>query len=108
MDEYLHEPLNEEITSIAGHYTIDKEERLAFKGREVLYVVGHAIVDSSCCGTTGCRYAMVQGAIIDWHAKTGDRGLPVTMVERISDPAEREAIKKRIEETEVQVQVQFR
>ena len=108
MDEYLHEPLNEEITSIAGHYTIDKEERLSFKGREVLYVVGHAIVDSSCCGTTGCRYAMVQGTIIDWHAKTGDRGHPVTMVERITDPIDRDSIKKQIEEAEIHVQVQFR
>lgn len=108
MDEYLHEPLNEEITSISGHYTIDKEERLPFKGREVLYVVGHAIVDSSCCGTTGCRYAMVQGTIIDWHAKIGDRGRPVTVVERISDPTDRAFIKKCIEEAEVQVQVQFR
>ena len=52
--KYVHQPLNQEVTAIGGHYLLVKEVRLPFEGREVLYLVGHAAFDTICCGPGGC------------------------------------------------------
>ena len=48
--EYTHIELNVEVQSIGGHYILDKEVRMPYRGEEVLYVVGTGVVDTSCCG----------------------------------------------------------
>jgi hypothetical protein len=50
--EYTHE-LNREVRSISGGYELEREEKFDMHGKEVLYVVGNAVVDSSCCGVGG-------------------------------------------------------
>lgn len=44
---YEHLPLNTEVKAIAGHQVVTGEFRLPFDGREVLYLVGYAVMDSS-------------------------------------------------------------
>jgi hypothetical protein len=51
--EYTHAELGQEISSITGYYIPEKEIKLKYKGKEVLYVFGAAIVDNSCCGAGG-------------------------------------------------------
>ena len=64
--DHVHLPLDEEVTAIGGSYRLVKEERLSIDGREVLYIVGHGVFDTTCCGAGGCAYAIVPGYIIDW------------------------------------------
>ena len=72
--DFIHPLMNEQVLAIGGYYTIAKEEKLVYKDREVLYLVGYAVLDNSCCGPGGCGYAIVPGYIVDWHAgKTQDR-----------------------------------
>ncbi|MDP7111772.1 MAG: hypothetical protein QGH45_07405 [Myxococcota bacterium] len=85
-ERYVHEPLDTEVTAVAGHYVLTREERLEVGGRELLYVLGHAIFDTSCCGMGGCGYALVQP---------------------IRDPDERVALTDLIREREFISQVQF-
>ena len=47
--DYTHE-VGKEVRSISGGYTLEREERISMKGKEVLYVVGNGCADSSCCG----------------------------------------------------------
>ena len=47
--EYTHE-LQVEYRSISGRYEPEKEGKIRVDGKEVLYVVGNAVVDSFCCG----------------------------------------------------------
>jgi len=58
--EYTHE-LNKEIRSISGGYELEMEGELEIYGKEVLYVVGNAVVDSSCCGMGGCSVDLGSG-----------------------------------------------
>ncbi len=44
---YEHQPLNEDITAISGHYVITGETRLQYLEQEILYVTGYSVVDSS-------------------------------------------------------------
>lgn len=59
--EYVHPVLNEEISAIAGHYTLIGEEILPHEKGGILYFVGYAHMDNSCCGLKGCGYAIVAG-----------------------------------------------
>lgn len=61
--EYIHDKLDEEIDALAGHFVFEKEVRLPYQGKEVLYLVGYAVIDKSCCGPGGCGYALVPGYI---------------------------------------------
>ena len=76
--EYTHSELNKEVYSIAGYYIPQKEVKLEYNDREVLYVVGLGVIDSSCCGVGGCRYALVPGYLVSWKNKTNGDGLPVS------------------------------
>ena len=105
--EYVHQELNQKVTGIGGHYLLVKEERLPFHGREVLYLVGHAAFDTTCCGVSGCAYALVPGFIVRWKGRTNQDGLAVSQVEPIRDEAIQREIRPLIEERETVHQVQF-
>ena len=105
--EHVHHELNQEITAIGGHYVLVKEARLPFRGREVLYLIGHAAFDTTCCGVGGCAYALVPGFIASWQSERKEDGLAVSQVEPIRDEAVQEEIRRRIEKQETIHQVQF-
>ena len=100
-NEYTHLKLGEDYaTGIAGYYTPEKEARLKCNDREVLYVIGQAVIESSCCGVGSWGYALVPGYIVNWQNKTSEAGLPVSEVEPISDEAARNSIKQIIQTSE--------
>jgi len=89
-------PLNEEINAIGGHYMTTKEVRLPYQDREILYLVGHAAIDSSCCGVGGCGYAKVPGFLLDWRTELTDARDPISRVEPISDRETKKAVRRII------------
>lgn len=105
--EYTHLGLNEDVTCLAGYYTPLKEVRLQYQDRTVLYVLGRAAVEASCCGVGCWEYVLVPGYIVRWQSRVGDAGLPVSEVEPISDEAVRENIRQIIREAESVSQIEF-
>ena len=104
--EYIHE-LGEEIRSISGAYELNMEGILEMHGEKVLYVVGNAVIDSSCCGVWGCRYALVPGVVRQFKTRQDEQGSWVSEVEPIVDRATRQEITQILEEREMVQQVQF-
>ena len=104
--EYTHE-LNREVRSISGGYVLEKEEKFEIHGKEVLYVVGNAVVDSSCCGVGGCRYALVPGYVKKFKTRQDEQGLWISEVEPVIDRATRQEITLVLKEKEIVQQVQF-
>ena len=104
--EYTHE-LNREVRSISGGYELEKEEKFEIHGKEVLYVVGNAVVDSSCCGVGGCRYALVPGYVKKFKTRQDEQGLWISEVEPVIDRATRQEITLVLKEKEIVQQVQF-
>lgn len=105
--EYVHINPGEEVESIGGRYVVEKEVRMPLNGREVLVVYGVAVVDKSCCGEGGCRFAQVPGFILKWQAKNADDGSPVTEVEPVEDETEQKKIQEMIDKAEPYCQVNF-
>jgi hypothetical protein len=104
---YIHRPIGEEVRAIGGSYTLEREMKLLHAAREVLVVLGHAFIDSSCCGVAGCRYAFVPGYLQGWHQGSSEDGLPVSTVESVRDQGEQRAIEQLIREEELVQSVEF-
>ncbi|MFH1625859.1 MAG: hypothetical protein ABID54_12005 [Pseudomonadota bacterium] len=105
--KYSHEELNREVRSIAGYYVPLEEKKLTYKGREVLYVIGQAAIDNSCCGTGGCRYALIPGYLVEWKNATDDAGNPVSEVETVADEDSKTELARILNEKEAITQIDF-
>ena len=107
MNKHFTHELNQEVRSISGYYEFQSEGKIEMEGREVLYVIGNATVDSSCCGTWGCCYALVPGYVLKWKYKESEEGIPVSEVEPIVDEDTKKKLKKLLELDHGVTQVQF-
>ena len=105
--KYTHLELNKDISCMAGFYIPQKEVRLKYNNLEVLYVVGRAVIESSCCGAGSWGYALVPGYVVSWQGERNDAGLPVSEVEPISDATLQSNIRKIIKEVENISQIEF-
>ena len=105
--DFIHPVLNEEIRTISGHYMLSRERRMSDNGRKVLYYLGCAVVDSSCCGPAGCTYALVPGYIEQWKYRKSPDDRWVSRVKSLSDKAEQERLRRQIKEKEQVQQVNF-
>ena len=106
--EYTHLELGQDVDYLASYYTPEREVRLAYSGREVLCVIGKAVIESSClhsddsgsvdyCPTGSWWYAIVPGYIVNWQKSINNAGLPVTAVEPVSDKSEQNDIRHILE-----------
>ena len=107
MSRYTHLELNSDIEAPSGYYTPVKEVRLNYNGREVLYVINHTVISSSCCGLADFISALVPGYIIRWKADKNKNGLPVSIVEPISDRMAKNKISEIIRENERVEETEF-
>lgn len=105
--DFPHPELNVQITAIGGSYFLLKEVRLAMDDGDVLYLVGVAVIDTSCCGVGGCAYALVPGMVRQWRYKTDAAGRSVSLVCPVSDETARKRIRALIIKKESVNQVDF-
>ena len=107
MVNYTHLELNKDIEALAGYYTPLKEVKMQYNDRELLYVVGQVVVDSSCCGFANTGYVIVPGFIIDWKSRQNKDGLPISEVEPVSGKKAQLLIRKILRDSEHIPQIEF-
>ncbi len=105
--DFVHPELGQEVTAIGGHYVFGKEIRLPYNDREILYFVGYAVLDSTCCGVGGCAYVLVPGYIRQWKYKENHNDGSVSQVEPIHDQTDQKQIRNLIQKKEMVYQVTF-
>ena len=105
--KYVHQPLNKEVGAVAGYYCPQKEVRMDYEGREVLYVLGQVNVEASCCGVGCWVYAQVPGIILKWHSEQNEAGLPVSEIEPVADSETQSKMSQIIKEKEKVSRVDF-
>lgn len=107
LNEYRHKELNREYRFISGYCVFTDEIRMVFEGRALLYLIGHGVLDTACCGTTGCGYALVQGFVIKWKYKKNIDGHFVSQLTPVRKPGLRLRIQNEILKRELIQQVLF-
>jgi hypothetical protein len=105
--EYVHQELNQEIAAIGGYYVLVQESWLPFQGRALLYLIGHAAFETTCCGTGGCAYALVPGFVLEWKHKRNQEGLAISQVEPIDDSDTQQQVQEVLKDREPVHQVVF-
>jgi len=110
--EYMHLPLGKDVSAFAGYYIPEKEVRIPFHDREILYVIGQVVVEATChegnCTPGSDHYAMVPGYILKWQYRKNKDGLPVSETESITDFKTRKEIEQILKEREAVTRVEFR
>mgnify|MGYP001814447903 CR=1 FL=1 len=105
--DFIHPELGREITAIGGHYVFCKEVRSAYNGRELLYFVGYAVLDSTCCGVGGTAYVLVPGFIRQWKYKKNHNDFMISKMDPIRNHIDQKDIRKCIQNKEKVFQVTF-
>jgi hypothetical protein len=105
--DFTHPNLGQEVTAIGGHYVFGKEIRMSYDSREVLYFVGYAVLDSTCCGVGGVAYVLVAGFIRQWKYKKNQDNVFVSKMEPIRDQAVQKEVRSAIQKREMVYQVTF-
>ncbi|MBE0481302.1 MAG: hypothetical protein IBX68_10020 [Dehalococcoidia bacterium] len=98
--EFVHQPIGQEITALAGYYTLLKELKLEYDNREVLAVTGMCSIESSCCGRRAFHYAIVPGYLVNWKGKKNGDGLDISEVEPLTDEGAKLTIRTRLADME--------
>ncbi len=96
--KFIHPPLREAVEFFGGKYFFLEEGRLPFHGKEVLYLLGVAVVESSCCGRGGCAFIKVPGYIRSWQSEVTASGQHLSEVELISSAEEQKEIRRILQE----------
>lgn len=105
--DYTHEQLNREIIAIGGHYMFLKEASLPFQGKVILYLVGCAVFNSTCCGSGGISFARVQGFLHRHKYKKDPSGREISLIEPITGDVHQAEIRKIVQQKEMVPQVEF-
>ena len=87
--------------------TVVEEGRMTCGDREFLYIVGDALVGSSCVGVGSLRYIQVPGFVERWRFRADDNGDPVSAVDPVTGDEQRAAVQKALSEKYPGLQVCF-
>ena len=108
MENFIHPELNRPVEFFGGSYIVSEEGKIPYQGKEVLYFVGIAGLEASCCGRGGGAFAKVPGFILSWKTKKDEFGILVSEVDRIKDEKSQREIIKLLKERHPQVtQIDF-
>ncbi len=83
--DFIHPLVGEEVYAIGGHYRFLKEEILPHSKGGILYLVGYALTDTSCCGTAGCGYAVVAGHVVSLGSGIAPDSRPVSVLSPVDE-----------------------
>jgi len=83
MNKFIHPELHKQVEFFSGSYVFVEEGRINHQGKEVLYFVGLAGIEASCCGSGGCAFIKVPGYVRSWKKEENEFGQPISEVESI-------------------------
>jgi hypothetical protein len=107
---YSHSDIGTEVQAPWGYYQALEEGHLAYSGRQVLYTLGSACIEASCCGKGSWSYARVEGYLVE-GGSTRDPGDPDARpveIDTVEDSGERAEIAKLVVERHPGVRAEFR
>ncbi len=92
---------------VNGSYQLGEVMHVSVDGRDILYRIGSALLDNSCCGSYGLSYALVIGELVEGRM-SADGAHASSLVRKIStDGAVADAIRSTLLEREAIDTVNF-
>lgn len=95
------------VEYVNGAYELHSIKRLWEQQREILYCLGEAELDNSCCGLVGLSYALVIGEMVERDVRKTSDGHSVSVVRAISDTESQRRIRAQLLASENISEVNF-
>ncbi len=108
MTHYVHLPEGADQHNGHGVKAQWEERTIGHRGRDVLFLVTDAVIDTVCCGDRVFHYATVLGYVTDWKSSHTDSGQPISNVEPIIDETAQREIEDLLKSEDQDIQVTFR
>ena len=89
---YVPEDFGTEVVAPSGYYQPIKEELLDYDGKQVLYVLGSACIEASCCGIGSWAYLRVQGYVVGEGDPGDENGRKATQIDTITADGDKRTI----------------
>ena len=70
---------------VNGSYELGGVQYINFNGHDIIYRVGSALLDNSCCGNYGCGYGLVIGEVIN-SSRDGATIISIVREMDVDDP----------------------
>ena len=105
---YTPEEHGKEVEAPWGYYQPMEVDMLEQADRTVLYTLGSACVEASCCGVGSWSYARVEGFVVGDIPPEGIGESTPIDVETVEGPEARVEITRAIQEKHPGVRVEFR
>jgi len=96
--QYTHPIMNTEIGAPSGSYFPQEEHIMPYDNREVMYISGLMVIETSCCGIGSWQYIQVPGFLVERGETTDKSSAIVSKVDTIQDEKERTAIYRLLEQ----------
>ncbi len=96
--EYTHPQLNIEVKAPSGGYVPHEENILSYEGKDVIYIVGLMVIETSCCGIGSWEYVQVPGYLINRGEISNNNKEPKSKIDTIQNEKDRTAIYKLLEQ----------
>jgi hypothetical protein len=97
-----------EVQAVWGYYQPMEAAVLEFAGKLLLYTLGSACIEASCCGKGSWNYVRVEGYVAKGGPEWTLGGSEPVEIDTIEDTQEQAAIAKLLAEKHPGVRVEFR
>jgi hypothetical protein len=108
---YVRDDLGSEVVAPWGYYQPLEQGTIDYAGRQLLYTLGSACIEASCCGKGSWSYARVEGYLsvgASAPASGGAADAGPMEVDTVEDAQQKAAITKLVTEKHPGVRVEFR
>lgn len=104
---YLPDDLGQEVVAPSGYYRPVDAGAVEYAGRRLLYTLGTACIEASCCGRGSWDYLRVEGYVVAGPSEDPTTGGAVE-IDTIEDAAEKAAITRLIQGKHPEARIEFR
>jgi len=106
--QYVHLPQGLDTHDGHGVKAHWDERVVQHGGRDVLYLLTDAVVDTVCCGDRVFHYATVLGYVAEWRYSKTESGQDMSNLQVVTDEAARHEIEAILKAEDPELQVSFR
>jgi hypothetical protein len=97
-----------EVQAVWGYYQPMEAGVLEFAGKPLLYTLGSACIEASCCGKGSWNYVRVEGYVAEGGPEWRPGGSDTVEIDTIEGTQEQAAIAKLLAEKHPGFRVEFR
>ena len=105
---HVHLSPGEEAQAPGWTYTVLNEEIFLINEKNILVILGEAVIGSACVGAVDIRVLIIPGYIITFHHSIDRIGRAVSIVKPIENATEIELIRKELKIKYPSLQVLFK